>query len=268
MTGILSFVLQHPYLVLFGAVFAEQLGLPLPAVPFLLGAGALAGMDQLNPVAALLLPVTASLIADLVWFEAGRRRGATVLKLLCRISLEPDSCVRRTENVFATQGARTLLFAKFLPGLNTVAPPMAGMIGMRRSRFLLWDAAGALLWTGSYFLVGLLFSNQIEAIAERAAALGGALVLTLLGLFAFWLAWKYAQRQRFIRTLRVDRITPDELKQRLDAGEKVVVVDLRGSLDFEIDPQRLPGALRVSAEQLEQGPLAIAPGSEVVLYCT
>ena len=263
-----SFLLQHPYSVLFGTVFAEQLGLPLPAVPFLLGAGALVGTNQLNPLWALLLPVAASLIADLVWFEAGRRRGAAVLKLLCRISLEPDSCVRRTENVFATQGARTLLLAKFVPGLNTVAPPMAGMIGMRRSRFLLWDAAGALLWTASYLLVGRLFASQIETIAERAAALGGVLVATLLGLFSLWLAWKYAQRQRFIRNLRVDRITPDELKHRLDAGEEVVVVDLRGSLDFELDPQRLPGALRLSAEQLENGPLEIAPRSEVVLYCT
>lgn len=268
MNGTLSFVFQHPYLVLFGAVFAEQLGLPLPAVPFLLGAGALAGMNQLNPAAALFLPVAASLIADLVWFEAGRRRGATVLKLLCRISLEPDSCVRRTENVFATQGARTLLFAKFLPGLNTVAPPMAGMIGMRRSRFLLWDTAGALLWASSFFLLGLLFTNQIEAVAERAAAWGGALVTALLGLFALWLAWKYAQRQSFIRSLRVARITPEELKRRMDDGEDVVVVDLRGSLDFEIDPRRLPGALRLSAEELEHGPLEIAPGSEVVLYCT
>jgi membrane protein DedA with SNARE-associated domain len=268
MNSTLSFIFQHPYLVLSGAVFAEQLGFPLPAVPFLLGAGALAGMNQMNLAAALLLPVAASLLADLVWFEAGRRRGGQVLKLLCRISLEPDSCVRRTENVFATQGAKTLLFAKFLPGLNTVAPPMAGMIGMSRKQFLLWDAAGALLWAWSFVLIGLVFTNQIETIAERAAALGGALVGTLLGLFTLWLGWKYAQRQRFIRSLRVARITPEELKRRLDAGEDVVVVDLRGSLDFEIDPQRLPGALRLSAETLQNGPLEIPPGSEVVLYCT
>lgn len=268
MNGPVSFVLRHPYLVLAGVVLLEQLGLPVPALPFLLGAGALAGMGKLSPVLALGLTVAACLVADSVWYEAGRRRGGQVLKLLCRISLEPDSCVRRTENVFAKHGARTLLVAKFLPGLNTVAPPMAGMIGMRPGRFLLWDAAGALLWSGSFFVTGVLLADQIETIAERAAALGGRLVVLLLGLFALWLLAKYVQRQRFIRSLRVARITPEELKRRMDAGEEVVVVDLRGALDFELDPQRVPGALRVSAEELQARHAEIPRGREVVLYCT
>lgn len=268
MNNTLSFVLHHPYLVLASVVLAEQLGLPVPAVPFLLGAGALAGMGKLSPSLALGLAVAASLCADLVWYEAGRRRGGRVLKLLCRISLEPDSCVRRTENVFAKQGARTLLLAKFLPGLNTVAPPMAGMIGMRLSRFLLWDGAGALLWSGAYLAAGLLLADQIETVAESAAVLGGRLVAGLLGLFALWLVWKYVQRQRFLRALRVARITPEDLKRRLDEGEEIVIVDLRGALDFELDPQRLPGALRLSAEDLETRHAEIPRGRDVVLYCT
>jgi membrane protein DedA with SNARE-associated domain len=268
MNRTLSFVLQHPYLVLFVAVLAEQVGLPIPALPFLLGAGALAGMDKLNPALALALTVAACLLADLAWYEAGRRKGGQVLKLLCRISLEPDSCVRRTENVFAKQGGRTLLFAKFLPGLNTVAPPMAGMIGMRLSRFLLFDAAGALLWSACFFAAGFLLSDQIDAMAERAGALGGRLVALLLALFALWLSWKYVERQRFIRSLRVARITPEELKRRLDEGEEVVIVDLRGSLDFAADPKRLPGALRLSAEELQARHEEIPRGREVVLYCT
>ena len=268
MSGPVSFVLHHPYLVLFGAVLAEQLGLPVPAMPFLLGAGALVGMNKLDPVSALALAVLASLLADLVWYEAGRRRGGSILKLLCRISLEPDSCVRRTENVFAKQGARTLLFAKFLPGLNTVAPPMAGMIGMSLPRFLFWDALGALLWSGGYFLVGLAFADQIDAVAERAAALGGRLVVGVLTLFALWLLYKYAQRQRFIRDLRVARITPEELKRRMDAGEEVVVVDLRGALEFEREPQTLPGALRFSADELQERHHEIPRDRDVVLYCT
>jgi membrane protein DedA with SNARE-associated domain len=263
-----SFLLRHPYLVLFGAILAEQLGLPLPAVPFLLGAGALAGMSKLDPLTALGLAVLACLLADLVWYEAGRRRGGSILKLLCRISLEPDSCVRQTENAFAKRGARTLLFAKFLPGLNTVAPPMAGMIGMCLHRFLLWDAAGSLLWAGSFLLLGVAFSDQIERVAEGAGQLGGRLVLLLLALFGAWLLWKYVQRRRFIRSLRLARITPEELKRRLDAGEEVVVVDLRGSLDFEIEPRRLPGALRLSAEDLHEGRLDLPRDREVVLYCT
>jgi membrane protein DedA with SNARE-associated domain len=268
MGGTVSFILQHPYVVLFGAIFAEQLGLPVPAMPFLLGAGALAGMSKLEPASALGLAVLASLLADLAWYEAGRRKGGSILKLLCRISLEPDSCVRQTENTFAKQGARTLLIAKFFPGLNTVAPPMAGMIGMPLYRFLLWDAAGAFIWAGSFFLLGLVFSDQIELVAELAGRLGGRLVLVLLALFAAWLSWKYVQRRRFIRSLRLARITPDELKQRLDAGEDVVIVDLRGSLDFEIEPRRLPGALHVAAEKLQEGQLEIPHDREVVLYCT
>ncbi|HVQ30281.1 MAG TPA: VTT domain-containing protein [Vicinamibacteria bacterium] len=268
MSGPVSFVLHHPYLVLFGVVLAEQLGLPVPATPFLLGAGALVGMNKLHPVSALACAVLASLLADLTWYEAGRRRGSSILKLLCRISLEPDSCVRRTEDVFAKQGARTLLFAKFLPGLNTVAPPMAGMIGMPLSRFLLWDALGALLWSGAYFLVGLAFADQIETVAERAAAYGGRLVVGLLTVFALWLLYKYAQRQRFIRSLRVARITPLEVKQRMDAGEPLVVVDLRGPLDFELEPQRVPGALRLSASDLETRHHEIPRDRDVVLYCT
>ena len=264
----LAFLLQHPYLTLFGFVFAEQAGLPLPAVPFLLGAGALAGMGMLNPGLALGAAVGAALLADLAWFEAGRRRGASILKLLCRISLEPDSCVRRTQNVFARSGARTLLVAKFLPGLNTVAPPLAGMIGMRRTRFLLFDAAGAFLWAGAFFLLGVLFHDQLGTVAASAGRLGGGLVAGLLGLLVAWLSWKFAARQRFIRSLRVARITPEELKLRLDAGEDVVIVDLRGSLDFELEPQRLPGAIRVSVEDLEARHEEIPRHKDVVLYCT
>ena len=268
MSGPLSFVLHHPYLVLFGAVLAEQLGLPVPAMPFLLGAGALVGMQKLDPVRALAWAVLASLLADLLWYEAGRRRGGQILKLLCRISLEPDSCVRRTENVFARQGARTLLFAKFLPGLNTVAPPMAGMIGMPLLRFLFWDALGAFLWSGGYVLLGVAFSDQIDAVAERAAAFGGRLVFGLITLFALWLLYKYAQRQRFIRDLRVARITPEELKRLMDAGEEVVVVDLRGSLEYEREPQTLPGALRFTADELQERHHEIPRDRDVVLYCT
>jgi hypothetical protein len=145
---------------------------------------------------------------------------------------------------------------------------MAGMIGMRPARFLLWDGAGALLWSGSFFAAGLLLSDQIERVAERAAALGGRLVAALLALFALWLFRKYVQRRRFIRSLRMARISPEELKQRMDAGEAVVVVDLRGALDFALDPRRLPGALRLSAEELPARHEEIPRGGEVVLYCT
>jgi membrane protein DedA with SNARE-associated domain len=262
------FLLRHGYAVLFVIVLLEQAGLPLPSPPVLLAAGALVASGQLNVGASLLVVVGACLVADLAWFGLGRRHGARVLALLCRISLEPDSCVRRTENVLAAGGARALLFVKFLPGLSTVAPPVAGMTHMRLARFLVWDMAGALLWAGSYFALGYAFSGQLERVAEIAAGLGSRLLALVAAALALYLAWKYAQRRRFIRELTVARITPDELRRRLDAGEDVVVVDLRHSLEFAADPATIPGAIHLLPEELDAGHGAIPRDREVVLYCT
>jgi membrane protein DedA with SNARE-associated domain len=268
MSDALAFLMQHRYAVLFSVVLLEQLGLPIPATPFLLGAGALAGMGQLSFGAALGLAVSASFASDLVWYQAGRRRGGSILRLLCRISLEPDSCVRRTENTFARYGARTLLVSKFVPGLNTVATPLAGIVGMRLPVFVLYSIAGGTLWAGTFLLLGHAFRHQLDAVARLAIALGGRLAAVLAVLFAAWLAWKWHERRRFLRALRVARIGPEELKLKLDAGEDVVIVDLRHALDFEADPRTIPGALRFAAEDLEETHAAIPRGREVVLYCT
>ena len=268
MTDPLRFLFSHPYGVLGLVVAAEQLGLPIPGVPVLLAVGALAGMDRLGLVPALLLAVSASLLSDLIWYEVGRRRGGSVLGLLCRLSLEPDSCVRRTEDTFTRYGARTLLFAKFVPGLNAVATPLAGVVGMKRHRFLAFDAAGAALWSGAYLALGYLFSDQLEAVAEVALRLGGGLVAMLVAALALYLAWKYAQRRRFLRSLRVARISPEELKQRLDGREDIVVVDLRHSLDFEADPHWIPGALHMTPDELEKRHDEIPRDRDVILYCT
>jgi membrane protein DedA with SNARE-associated domain len=263
-TGPLAFLLHHPLAVLSVAVFADQLGLPLPTGPLLLAAGALAGQGRLDTASALGVCVVASLLGELLWYEAGRRRGSSILSLLCRISLEPDSCVRRTEDVFVRHGARTLLVAKFVPGFATVAPPLAGIIGMRLSRFVFYAGAGALIWAGTFFLLGYIFSDQLEDVARHAATLGAILVAAFLA----WLGWKYAQRQRFLRDLRMARISPEDLRLKLEAGEGVVVVDLRGALDFAADPRTIPGALRVSAEELAERHDLIPRDREIVLYCT
>ena len=165
MSETLKFVAQHGYVLLFFWVLAEQIGLPIPAFPILLGGrcslriGSAHARELRSVLAAM-----ASLISDSVWYQLGRRRGASILGFLCKISLEPDSCVRRTEDTFQTYGARSLLVAKFVPGLNTAAPPMAGVTGMPRWRFTSWSALGGLLWSGSFILVGYFFSNQLERI--------------------------------------------------------------------------------------------------------
>lgn len=264
----LEFVLRHGYVLLLGWVFAEQIGLPLPSVPLLLAAGALAGAGRMDFASALGVTLIGSVAADSVWYYLGRRRGMQVLQFICRVSLKPDSCVRRTEGVFSKHGARSLLVAKFVPGLNTVAPPMAGIFHMKRSRFLLFDGLGTLLWAGSFMALGFVFSDQIEIIAEYMAKLGGWLSVILIGALAAYIAWKFAARQKFIRDLRIARITPEELKKKIDAGEHLTIVDLRHSADFEADPETIPGAFRMDADDLEKTNGLLPRDREIVLYCT
>jgi membrane protein DedA with SNARE-associated domain len=263
-----EFLLHHGYIVLLAWVFVEQAGVPIPSLPLLLAAGALAGSHQLNLLASLAVATFSCVLADSMWYQLGRTRGVAILQFLCRISIEPDSCVRRTEGLFSKQGARSLLFAKFIPGLGTVAPPLAGIFHMRMRRFVLFDALGAALWASTFLGLGYAFSSEIEHIAERAASLGGGLVVILIAALAGYLTYKYVSRRRFMRELRIARITVEELKERLDAGEEVAVVDLRHSVEFEADPETIPGALHMDAGNLEEHGELLPRAQEVVLYCT
>jgi len=264
----LEFLLHHGYVVLLGWVFAEQMGLPLPSMPLLLAAGALAGTGRLSFFASMFYVMLAAVAADSIWYQLGRRKGIRILQLLCKISLEPDSCVRRTEGIFSKQGARSLLLAKFLPGLGTVAPPLAGIFHMRLGRFLLFDATGSLFWAGTFLGLGYIFSGQIELVAEHLASLGGWLLVLLLAAFAAYLTNKFVARQRFLRDLRISRITVDELKEKLDSGEELVIVDLRHSVDFEADPETIPGAFRIDSRELEEKDDRLPRDHEIILYCT
>lgn len=268
MSETVQFLLRHGDLVLFGVVFVEQIGAPLPAIPFLLAAGALAGIGRMTLAAAVGLPVLASLLGDFLWYSLGRRRGMKVLNWLCRISLEPDSCVRRTENAFLRHGVRSLVIAKFIPGLSTVSPPLAGIFGVRTLRFLLYDGVGALLWAGSFVALGYLFSSQLEGMATTALRLGTVLLISLAGGAVIYVASKSIQRHRLLRRLRVARISPEELRQMLDAGDPVSIVDLRHSLDVDAAPYVIPGALRLSPEELAHRHQEIPRDREIVLYCS
>jgi len=264
----IRFLTRHGYTVVFVWVFAEQVGLPIPSIPILLAAGALAGSGQLSLTTTLGLAIVASLLSDSIWYELGQRRGHAILNLICRISLEPDSCVRRTEDVYTRHGSRSLIFAKFVPGLGTVAPPLAGMFRMPVWRFLLWDLAGVFLWAGAFTGSGYLFSAQLERVAGYALRLGSGLIALLLGALAAYLAWKYIERRRFMRSLRTARITPEELKRKVDAGEDIVVVDLRSPTEFEADEVKLPGAVHMRPEELDERHQEIPRDRDVVLYCT
>lgn len=263
-----EFLIQHGYALLVGWVFAEQVGIPIPAMPLLLAAGALAGRGHLNFFASVFLAMLGALAADSVWFQLGRHKGIKILQLLCRISLEPDSCVRRTEGVFSKQGARSLLVAKFVPGLGIVTPPLAGIFHMRLRRFLLFDALGSLFWASAYVGLGYVFSGEIERVAEGLASLGGWLLVLIFGSLAAYIGYKFVARQRFLRELRIARITPEELKKKIDAGEDLVIVDLRHSVDFEAEPETIPGAMHLDAKELEEKNDHLPHDREVILYCT
>lgn len=264
----IQFLIQHGYALLFGWVLLEQIGLPVPAIPLLLAVGALGGSGRMDLALALGLAIIAALVGDLFWYYLGRYRGSRVLKLLCRISLEPDSCVRRTENVFARHGAQSLLIAKFVPGLNTAAPPLAGIFRMPVARFMLFDGSGAFVWAATFTGLGYIFSDQLEQVAAYALRWGGWLVVVVVGSLASYILWKYVQRQRFLRRLRIARIPPQELMERLSNGDEVMIVDLRQPLDVEALPYVIPGALRMAVEELEHRHQEIPRDRDIVLYCS
>jgi membrane protein DedA with SNARE-associated domain/rhodanese-related sulfurtransferase len=268
MNEILTFTARYGLLLLFAVVFIEQLGAPLPSPPFLLAAGGLAGIGKMNPVLALLLATLASLLADSIWFYLGRARGSRILRLLCRISIEPDTCVLRTENVFVRYGMRGVVFAKFIPGLGTVMPSLAGMYGVSIGRFVAFDGLGALLYAGCFLLLGFLFSNQLQQVADALDRLGKGALVVLGSLFVAYIAFKYIQRQRTLRKLQTARITVEELRQRQEVGGEVFIVDLRSPMAVQSDPYRIPGAQHLLMDKVEEWLPIIPRDQEVVLYCS
>ena len=261
-----EFVVRHGYALLFVWLLAEQGALPLPSVPLLLACGALARNGQLNPFLVLLSGMAACLLADNIWFQLGRRRGARILKFLCRIALEPDSCVRRTETPFEKYGVRSLLVAKFIPGLNAVAAPMAGSSGTTLGRFLWFDTLGVLIWMLTYCGLGYAFSDQLETVRFYALQMGSGLIGLLAALLTVWILGKFVQRQLFLRKLAVARITAEELRDKLDAGENLLIIDLRSALQAE--SSSIPGALRISTEELAERHGDIPRDRDVILLCS
>jgi len=268
MDSVMDFLLQHGYGLIAAWIFAEQLGFPIPSIPVLLSAGALAGRGRLSLPAALACVLFAAISADLIWYHLGRSKGKKILKLLCKISLEPDSCVRRTTEVYARRGARSLLLAKFVPGLNAAAPPLAGITNMRLSRFLLLDIAGTLIWASAFIGMGYAISSEILRVIHGIGVFAGRLVALVGAGLAGYILYKYFLRQRVVRQLRVSRIQAGELKGRLDAGETPSIIDLRDSLDFEADPETIPGAVRMDPTAVANGMDGFQHTGEVILYCT
>jgi len=258
-------LLDHDYAFLFLAVAAEQIGLPIPAIPVLIMVGALAGFNLLHFLAVLALAIAACLIADSIWYLLGKRRGGAILGLLCRISLEPDTCVSNMHSSYARYGARSLLFAKFVPALGMLAPPMAGAVHLAPWKFLALDTGGALAWSGAYLALGWIFRAQLENLFAILARFGASLAILIAAALALYIGFKYLQRRRVYRALRIARISAIDLRQKMDAGEKLAIVDLRNPIEWR--EGWIPGSLHVAAGNLDSLIPAIA-GTEVILYCS
>ena len=254
--------------VVFLNVLCTQLGLPLPATPTLVVAGAMAAQGRLPAVPLYALAVLACLIGDSVWYCAGRLYGARVMKLLCRVSLTPDTCVNDTQASFERWGTKVLIVAKFIPGLGLVAPPLAGATRMRAVPFLAFSLLAALLWVGAGLLLGILLRGYIEQLLPQLAFLGGRALTVLLGLLALYVLYKWWQRYRFFRALDVARIGVDELYAQLGTASPPVVLDVRSQTARGIERRRIPGALLVPVQSVSVHAPRLPRDRDIILYCT
>lgn len=259
---------QYSVVILPALVIAEQVGIPLPAVPALLAVGSLAASGRASIPLVLGAIALVALTVDFGWYELGRRRGVRVLARLCRLSLEPDSCVRRTENVFARYGVRGMLVAKFVPGLTTVMPPLAGIFAVGRLRFAVYELIGVLLWAGIWMGLGYAFSDAISLIVARLQRLERTLGLVVVAALLSYVLVKYVRRRLYLRALRIARITPEALKSRLDAGEDVTIIDLRTRLEVAATPYAIPGSRWMATDEIDEHQSEFLRSRELVLYCS
>ena len=263
-----ALVANYGLALVFVNVFLVQAGVPVPAVPTLVVAGALAAGGTVSAPLVVLVAIAGSLAGDLIWYWIGRVAGYRVLAWLCRVSLSPDSCVKRTENIFERWGPTSLVVAKFVPGFATVAPPLAGAMRLALAPFLVYSAVSAGLWALAAVGAGMIFSRQVDWLLERLGAMGGrALVLVAAALALFALV-KWWERVRFLREMRMARITPAELGELIAAGADPVILDVRSVSARRLDPRAIPGARPVDPDAPDPHLAGVPPEHEVVVYCS
>jgi membrane protein DedA with SNARE-associated domain/rhodanese-related sulfurtransferase len=254
--------------LVFAAVLIEQSGLPLPAPPLLVVAGALAASGAMRPELVLLAAVAAALLADHGWFVLGRVYGRRLLATVCRLSLSPDTCVRKTDDLIGRHGAALLLVAKFIPGVSAVAIPTASAMGLPYRRFLLFDGLGCLLWSGAYVGAGVIFSREITRLLAAMSWVGGGSLALLLALLFIYIAAKLLHRRRLRRLHRLVRISPDEVARLLAEDPDLVILDARSALARAEDPRLLPRSILLE----ERRAIDVLPEGRrdqtIVTFCT
>jgi membrane protein DedA with SNARE-associated domain len=257
---------KYGYSLVFLNIFLEQIGFPIPAAPILILAGAFSATGMFSFPVALICAAIGCFLGDLFWYQVGRQKGRGVLKTLCRLSLSPDSCVRKTESSFLRYGMNLLLFAKFIPGLNTVATPMAGMSHSGFFSFLWRDVTGTLLYCSAYLFAGFIFEKRVFEITEFLENVGRSFGLLILIAIALYVIIKFARLKHLQKRLYKDRISPEDLYSRIQAGELLTLVDLRSSI--QEGALKLPGALQIHPDEIDQHVSRLDREKWIVMYCT
>jgi membrane protein DedA with SNARE-associated domain len=270
MNDLLSSISHHGYLFLAIVCLAEAVGLPLPAALAMLTAGAVAAYGDLRLYLVIGVGVLAAVSGDVFLYYLGRVSGWALLGLLCRLSANPETCILRSAEYFYRRGKQTLLFAKFIPGINTMSPPLAGSMKMRLGDFLQYDALGALFYVGAYSLAGYLFSDALRAITRglRSAGFAAEVISGIgLGVYVLYRIWVY-RKYRLLDV--IPRVPADELARRLasDAARKMLVADVRSHGYYDADSERIAGSIRIEPNNLIEEVKNLPKDREIYLYCT
>ena len=268
MDALTTLLAEHGLTLVFANVVIAQLGLPVPALPMLVVAGALVADGTLGIVPLAFIVMAGSLLGDTPWYYAGRRYGYRVLRTMCRISIEPDSCVKQTENIFRRWGPPSLLLAKLIPGFSTAAPPLAGTMGLTFGRFLAYSSGAALVWASLPVAAGFFFRTEVEWLLLRIEDMGTGAVVVLALIVLGYIAFKSTERYLLIRFLRMVRISVQDLHAMIAAGEHPVILDVRSPLAREAEPRVIPGAILAELDSVERELVDLPPDRDLVVYCS
>jgi membrane protein DedA with SNARE-associated domain/rhodanese-related sulfurtransferase len=267
MRDLIPLLIAHGALIVFLITLAARIGAPVPAAPLLVVAGGVSMAGQMSLLVCLVASVVANVMGDAVWYQAGRWRGHRVMKLLCRISLSPDTCVRQSEGILSKWGGGSLIAAKFLPGISVVAAPMAGALGMSWRRFLSYDVGASLIWTVVFLAIGVVFAGQIVLVLDFMTEFGTIAAVAIAILLTTMIIYRYLLRRWMLSDRYAPRIAVNELRELIRRGESPIVIDVRSSVAMLQDGRRVPGAIVATLAQLPTMAGDLPRDRELVLYC-
>jgi membrane protein DedA with SNARE-associated domain/rhodanese-related sulfurtransferase len=267
MPNLIHLLEHYGVLIVFAVVLVEQIGMPIPAFPILIVAGALSVDGDMNWLAAWAVALLACTISDFTWYRAGRHFGKRILKLLCRISLSPDYCVSQTEDNFNRWGPKALAVSKFIPGFNTIAAPMSGALGTRFGKFFAYSLLGSLLWSGSGIALGAIFHSSVDRVLDVLGTMGSTALAVVAGLLGLFVLFKFIERKRFRKTMQIERIGIEELAGLIDGGHAPVLVDARSATAQQLEAA-IPGALPYNGGAALPQIAALGNDRHIIVYCS